>query len=203
MRCIVDNHSNHHQHRSSKRWLLMLIFGIIVVGWIGLIFFFSSQSPNASNRQSRGAVDIFYMLDDHLDFTDTVIYEKAVDFFKNVILQGEYETSNALIRKSAHVGIYLILGFMVSFFAYYYHKRYHLALILGISLPTLIAVMDEYRQSFTGRTSSLSDVVLDGFGATVGTIICLMMLMMIKLGIYIRSIMQKKNKHIEGDKNGD
>jgi len=199
----VDHHSKHHRQRGSKRWLLMLIFGLIVVGWIGLIFFFSSQPPNASHRQSRGAVDVFYMLDDHLDFTDTVIYEKAVDFFKNVILQGQYETSNALIRKSAHVGIYLVLGFMVCLLTYYCHKSYHLAIILGISLPTLIAVMDEFRQSFIGRTSSLNDVVLDGFGATVGTIICLMMLMMIKLGIYIRSIMQKKNKHIEGDKNGD
>ncbi|MDF1617770.1 VanZ family protein [Petrocella sp. FN5] len=186
-----QKHQKHHQQKKTKHPYLLLIMGILVIGWIGLIFYFSSQPPNASNRQSRGAVDVFYMLDDHLDFTDTVIYEKAVDFFKNVILKGQYETSNALIRKSAHVGIYLVLGFMVTLLAYYYHRRYHLAFILGISLPTLIAVMDEYRQSFIGRTSSLDDVVLDGFGATVGTIICLLILMLIKFILYL----SKKHRH--------
>lgn len=188
--------SNHQQDKKKIHIYIMILCGLIVIGWIGLIFYFSSQTPSASNRQSSGAVDVFYMLDDHLDFTDSVYFEKAVYFFKEVILQGRYETSNALIRKSAHVGIYLVLGFMVSLLTFYYHKRYHLALILGISLPTFIAVMDEFRQSFIGRTSSLSDVVLDSFGATVGTILCLLMLLFIKLGMYIRSVLIKKKTPI-------
>jgi VanZ family protein len=199
----MDKNSNHHKNNIKKRPFFLLIFVFVVVFWIGLIFYFSSQPPSSSNRQSKGAVDIFYMLDDHLDFTDSAIYEKAMYFFKDVILQGGYETSNSLLRKSAHVGIYLVLGFMVSLLAYYYHRRYHLAFIIGISLPTLIAVMDEFRQSFIGRTSSLSDVVLDSFGATVGTILCLLMLLLIKFGMYIRGIMFKKNGHKQGEKNGD
>ncbi len=195
----MDKNSNHHLFKNNKRLFLIFIFTGMVVGWIGLIFYFSSQPPSASNRQSNGAVDVFYMLDDHLDFTDSVIYEKAVYFFKQVVLQGRYETSNALIRKSAHVGIYLVLGFMVSLLTYYYHRRYHLAFILGVSIPTLVAVMDEFRQSFIGRTSSLSDVVLDGFGATMGTIICLLMLMLIKLAMLVSGRIQEKHKHIKGD----
>lgn len=199
----MNENQNHHQQKKKRHPYLLLLLGLFVMGWIGLIFYFSSQPPNTSNRQSSEVVDVFYMLDDHLDFTDTIIYEKAVYFFKNVVLQGQYETSNSLIRKSAHVGIYLVLGFMVSLLTYYYHRRYHLAFILGISLPTLIAVMDEFRQSFIGRTSSLSDVVLDGFGATVGTIICLLMLMLIKLGMFVRATMLKnmlkKNNQIKGD----
>ncbi|PKM66614.1 MAG: hypothetical protein CVU95_10050 [Firmicutes bacterium HGW-Firmicutes-2] len=199
----MDKNSNHHKNNIKKRPFFLLIFVLVVVFWIGLIFYFSSQPPSSSNRQSKGAVDIFYMLDDHLDFTDSAIFEKAVYFFKEVILQGRYETSNSLLRKSAHVGIYLVLGFMVSLLVYYYHRRYHLAFILGISLPTLIAVMDEFRQSFIGRTSSLSDVVLDGFGATVGTILCLLMLLLIKFGMYIRGIIFKKHEQTQGEQNGN
>ena len=199
----MKNKSNKNQPPKSKHQLLMLFLGLLILVWIGLIFFFSSQPPGTSHRQSKGAVDVFYMLDDHLDFTDSAIFEKAVYFFKEVILQGRYETSNSLLRKSAHVGIYLVLGFMVSLLVYYYHRRYHLAFILGISLPTLIAVMDEFRQSFIGRTSSLSDVVLDGFGATVGTILCLLMLLLIKFGMYIRGIIFKKHEQTQGEQNGN
>ena len=170
-------HLNQHKKNKNTRSYILFLCGLMVIGWIALIFYFSSQSPSDSYKQSSGAVDVFYILDDYLDFTDTVIYEKSVYFFKEVVLQGRYETSNALIRRSAHVGIYLVLGFMVSLMAFFYYKRYHLAFILGISLPTLIAVMDEFRQSFIGRTSSLNDVALDSFGAAAGAILFLLILM--------------------------
>jgi len=61
-------------------------------------------------------------------------------------------------------------------------RRYILAGMLGVSFPVLIAVLDEYNQKFTGRTSSLEDVLLDGSGALVGT--CLVLaLLVVWLGI--------------------
>jgi VanZ family protein len=177
---------NNNKDKNSKQRIVISLFGIIVMVWIGLIFYFSSQPPGESNRQSKGAVNIFYQLDEHLDFTDTVIYDKAVYFFREVVLQGQYSSSNALIRKSAHVGIYLILGFMICLMSYLYYRKHLLSFILGVTIPTVVAVLDEYHQSFIGRTSSIDDVILDGFGAAVGTVICLTMIMMVKLGIYVK-----------------
>jgi VanZ family protein len=72
-----------------------------------------------------------------------------------------------LVRKTAHFGLYFILGF-ISFFGFYFVSKIYLAVLLGITFPNLIAVMDEYSQQYYNRGSSLNDVIIDLYGIMSG-----------------------------------
>ena len=165
-----------------KKIYITNFFLILILGWIGLIFYFSSQVPEVSHGQSGWAVQFFYKLNDWLDIRDNILYEKISYFIRQILLQGRYETPNAIMRKSAHFGIYMVLGMISCLFSYIHGGRYILAIMLGVSFPVLVAVLDEYNQKFTRRTSSLEDVILDGAGALVGTCLVLVLLV-IWLGI--------------------
>ena len=74
-----------------------------------------------------------------------------------------------IVRKVGHVGIYALLGFFFGRFTYFLGKsrgsRY-------ISMPLLaalmVAVSDEYVQSLVGRSSLVTDVILDFLGVLLG-----------------------------------
>jgi len=75
---------------------------------------------------------------------------------------------NLFIRKNAHVFLYLILAVLVSiaFFAHKYKGKSPLIYIMFICL--LYAALDEFHQSFTGRASLVSDVLIDFSGSLIG-----------------------------------
>lgn len=168
----------------SRKKLSILVF-IIFILWTGIIFYFSSQSPGVSNSQSKMAVRIINKVNDIFDITDTKLYTKAENMVKDIWLFNRYKTPNAVVRKSAHFGIYLILGIITSGFGYIYSKKMLMGFLLGTSLPVVIAVLDEFNQGFVGRTSSLNDVIIDGVGALTGTLAIVFLILIgkiIKLG---------------------
>lgn len=174
-----------------KQGFFKWLFLVFIVIWVGVIFYFSSQVPEVSHKQSGVALDIFHRVDDILDITDTAVFKKAEYFITQVVLDERYETPNAVIRKSAHFGIYMGLGMLASIFAYFYGKKLLLAMLLGVSFPIMIAVFDEYNQKFTGRTSSLEDVLLDGAGAFLGALIVIFFIL---LWIIIRYFWKKAHR---------
>ena len=103
-------------------------------------------------------------------------------------LGDQYADSIALVRKSAHFGIYFILGVFSWLFGYLYSKRLLIGTLLGVSLPSLIAALDEYSQEFVGRGSSLNDVLIDISGAVFANIIILVIYVVYKIckEIYLR-----------------
>ncbi|WP_227057002.1 VanZ family protein, partial [[Clostridium] scindens] len=78
---------------------------------------------------------------------------------------------NANIRKLAHFSIYFTLaaGIYITLAILGVNKFWRFLLTVGICF--CFAFGDEYHQKFTGRTSSMSDVYLDTFGALVSTCI--------------------------------
>lgn len=167
-----------------KQGFFKWLFLIVIVIWVGVIFYFSSQVPEVSHKQSGFALDIFQKVDEILDISDTAVFKKAEYFITQVLLDGRYETPNAVIRKSAHFGIYMGLGMLAAIFSYVYGKKLLLAMLLGVSFPIMIAVFDEYNQKFTGRTSSLEDVLLDGAGAFLGALIVISCILLWRLFRY-------------------
>ena len=76
---------------------------------------------------------------------------------------------NYLVRKAAHFIEFFLLG--VCFSGLFAIIKFYLAKDLvpySFFCVLLIAVIDEYIQSFTGRTSAVSDVWIDFFGAICG-----------------------------------
>ena len=162
-----------------KSRIIGIIFTLLVL-WIGLIFYFSSQPSQNSYAQSGMVITAVKKLDDLFDISHTKIYKSLESLLRDKLFRGRYQSTSAFVRKSAHFGIYFILGIMSSMFGYLYTKKLLITFLLGSSLPILIAVLDELNQSFVGRTSSLEDVILDGAGALMGTILVILIILMVK-----------------------
>ena len=158
----------------------------VLITWIGLIFYFSSQPPGASYNQSGLVIKAMKKIDNIFDVTHIKGYKKLSSLVRDQLFQGRYKSTSALVRKSAHFGIYFILGTICSVFGYLYTKKLLIGFLLGVSLPMVIAVLDEFNQSFVGRTSSVGDVLLDGAGALLGTIIVMIVMIIITLIAHIR-----------------
>lgn len=167
-----------------KKNLGLLLF-IIFILWTGVIFYFSSQPSNVSNTQSKMTVKIITAVNDVFDISDTKIYTKLEGKIKDIWLFDKYQSPNSVVRKSAHFGIYFLLGMISCGFGYIYSKKILMGFLQGFSLPVVIAVLDEFNQKFVGRTSSLNDVIIDGAGAITGTLIIVFLIWVTKIAKFI------------------
>ncbi|WP_245723030.1 VanZ family protein [Natribacillus halophilus] len=128
----------------------VVIAWFLVIGWMGLIFYFSHQSGEDSSALSGGLTENIYHL---LPFWPT-----------------DMESFHSLIRKAAHVGVYFGLGILVIHaFRVTMATRPRRLIIWAWILCTCYAITDEIHQLFIpGRSGEVSDVVLDSIGALVG-----------------------------------
>jgi len=145
---------------------VFLIF-LILVFWIFLIFYFSSRNPLESSQQSSFVTRVLKKIDQVIDFSNTPLFKKVELFLKRIWFKTENVPAEMLVRKTAHFGLYFILGF-ISFLGFYAISKIHLAILLGITFPNLVAVLDEYSQQYYNRGSSLNDVIIDLSGIISG-----------------------------------
>ena len=129
---------------------------ILVILWMGIIFYLSHQPATYSNSLSLG------------------ITEKILIIAKKLVinLDIELDALNYLTRKSAHFISYLILGALV-INATSKNKRINVKwTMISISVCLIYAISDELHQAFVpGRGPAVFDVVIDSFGASVGVFI--------------------------------
>lgn len=83
----------------------------------------------------------------------------------------DYGNLDTLIKKGGHALGYGLLGL-----SYFYALPKRLSkfyrVLTALLMAVLFALSDEYHQSFVqGRSSSLSDVLIDGFGATLALVL--------------------------------
>ena len=83
----------------------------------------------------------------------------------------DYGNLDTLIKKGGHALGYGLLGL-----SYFYALPKRLSkfyrVLTALLMAVLFALSDEYHQSFVqGRNSSLSDVIIDGFGATLALVL--------------------------------
>ncbi len=83
----------------------------------------------------------------------------------------DYGSLDTLIKKGGHALGYGLLGL-----SYFYALPKRLSkfyrVLTALLMAVLFALSDEYHQSFVqGRNSSLSDVLIDGFGATLALVL--------------------------------
>ena len=89
------------------------------------------------------------------------------------------KTFNYVVRKAAHITEYTLLGLALGGQVWYVgklndkHKRWYIIATLFTGLA--IASIDEIIQSFTGRTNSVSDVLIDFTGVIIGMGIVLLL----------------------------
>lgn len=151
-----------------------LIAWILVVFWMGVIFYFSSQPAVQSAKLS------------------THVTELTISFFGFDMGVGGLEF---YIRKSAHFIVYLILGGLTLHALKW--SRVSRATVVAFAICVFYAISDEFHQLFVlGRSAQVRDVFIDGIGAAMGILLCVLL---IKLVVRINlAHLAKKSKTLEG-----
>ncbi len=120
--------------------------GIFIASFtVIIIFWFSSKPSNVSMEQSN----------------KVLIKMNLIDQYDVEAMTPKYDRLTFLIRKGAHVIIFMILGAGVAMVM-------EEDTVKIIMLIVLLAIFDELHQSFNGRGASLSDVFLDMGGGFTG-----------------------------------
>ena len=128
---------------------LLVILFVLVAIVIGFIFSNSMQNSVESHRASG-------------------IIEEIVKPIICRICGNDAVDINYIVRKGAHLAEFCLLGLAVMGVIFTVGLKYF---GYGLFSVLLVAVTDEYIQSFFDRTSSVKDVLIDFTGAMMGFVI--------------------------------
>ncbi len=164
---------------------LRIISVVLLLGWMGLIFYLSGQNADQSSGMSGGLIEYVIKL-----FTPNI---------NSAALEKAVESLQFIVRKSAHFTAYGVLGLLGFISVVTYHKI-PLAVRCAVSLviSVLYSVSDEYHQTFvSGRSGELRDIFIDSLGALTGIIFALIIYKIYKAIKNRRSGKMKKKQYIE------
>lgn len=173
--------------RDLRKGILIFLLLMLLFLWVGVIFYFSSETPERSSQRSGYVYTILKKLDHVLDFSKTEAFRKLVSLFKKLLGATSEISTIELIRSSAHFGFYAILGFVTSLFFWLWKRDFLVSLVVGTSLPSVVAILDEFNQAFYRRQSTVVDAFVDLMGATFGTVLAHLLITLIVLLKYLKS----------------
>lgn len=143
---------------------------ILLVCWMGVIFYFSSQTADESSAVSGGFIQ--------------VLAEKFYPEFNELTVEKQQEivaSFQFIARKGAHLATFSALGFF-SFltFVSYTTLKFKTRAFWSFLIPTLYAVSDEVHQYFVpGRSCELRDFMIDFFGIVISVLFCVWFVLII------------------------
>lgn len=151
------------------------IYGLLAALWVGVLFFFSGQSGEESGALSGRLTEILFGW----------LIDRGADA----------ERLEFLLRKAAHMGIFAVEGFLLSMslgFALRRRAAFGWAMLASAAL----AAANELHQTLPGgRVCSAADVLIDSFGALLGTALAAALLHWLSL----RASRKGKNDDTTGD----
>ena len=128
--------------RNTKRWIALLV-------WVGVIFFFSTDSFSSSDT-SR-------------------ILMPVLKFLLPSLSPEHLQTAHIVCRKAGHVLEYFVLGVLAWRAVTASPAGWLRPELFTIALVLAVALSDEFHQSFMpSRTGALADVGFDLFGGIMG-----------------------------------
>ncbi|MBR6406065.1 MAG: VanZ family protein [Lachnospiraceae bacterium] len=158
-----------------------IVFLILVILWMGMIFFFSSETAEESASLSGSVTESLA----RFFFRDWFTQENAAQLPERM---GKLEY---LIRKGAHFTEYLVLGGLLALFFSTIRMKYSLRILTNTLIGVVYAVSDEFHQSFVdGRAMQGFDILIDSLGVFFGALIFSGISAMI-----IVSFVRKRKKH--------
>jgi len=136
---------------------------LLCIFWMGFIFYMSSNNGQISHEES---IKVVNFIQDKTITKDSNVNKNTVNE-----LQVKAKNLDYIIRKNAHAFMYMVLAFLVGNILFVFNKRGADAIIYILFICLFYALTDEFHQSFVpGRTSLVSDVLVDFGGALIGLI---------------------------------
>lgn len=126
------------------------IISVLILLIIALVFSNSFKNEEASHGISNTVADMI----------EPILAQ---------VMDTEGLDVNQLIRKAAHLSEFAVLGILVMSLLIRVWHRYQWNLFgFGFFLVLLVAVLDEYIQTFSDRSGKVEDILLDLAGALLG-----------------------------------
>lgn len=150
---------------------LRVLSVICLLGWMGLIFYFSHQTAEQSSAVSGSVIGLlaerFYP-----DFELLSSFEK----------QSLISSLQSVVRSVAHFCIYGGLGFFAYLtFVSYVNLKYKVRVFWMLETCLLYAISDEFHQTFIdGRSMQLIDIAVDFAGVVTAVLICSLFVFIVK-----------------------
>ena len=133
-----------------------IIKWILVILWMGLIFYFSSLNSDSSTEQSRSVVNKTNIVE---------IYEEK----NNTDNETALEDVDRIFRKVAHVIEYLVLAVLLCLALSEYNLSLNKILLISFIVCLLYSVSDEAHQLLvSGRSGEIRDIIIDNVGCIIG-----------------------------------
>lgn len=138
-----------------------LILWVAAIAWASTLFFFSGQDANESGRLSMWVTQHVMRIFPWLPF--------------------ELEQVHFFVRKTAHFCIFALEGFLLGLALMKTLPRKGPAGVLAAVSCAVVAVLNEYHQSFSeGRSCELRDMIIDSSGALAGVLVGALLLYIIE-----------------------
>jgi VanZ family protein len=134
-----------------------IILWMVVVLWMVLIYRFSAQVADESNKLSTGVTEI------------------VIETVEKIAPEFDFDTEalNGIIRKNAHFLMYFLLGIFV-FSAIGSNVPLRQRFVAALLICSLYAATDEVHQMFVpGRGPAVMDVFIDSSGTCMGILVYL------------------------------
>ncbi|TCT12847.1 VanZ family protein [Natranaerovirga pectinivora] len=139
-----------------SKYLKASITIVLVLCWMGVIFYMSSQPATQSSELSRG------------------VTANIIEIVERVMpdLNIQVGDIHKAVRKSAHFFVFLVLGILVINMLKICGVIGIKGIIFTLLICIMIAIADEVYQLYVpGRSGEVSDVIIDTAGALVGILI--------------------------------
>ena len=155
--------------KNEKKNLLRIVLLVLIIITFIIIFKFSGQNAEKSTSLSRGLT--MYIIN---------LAQKSKMFLESNFLNSPLQVE-IFLRKMAHFTIYMILGILVMSFINLFRFKKGEKIAITILAGLGYAAFDELHQSFVpGRTALLTDVMIDTIGVTIGCLIVLGIIALIR-----------------------
>ena len=135
-----------------------IIKWILVVLWMGLIFYFSSRNSEDSTVQSQSVVN-------KTNFVE--IYESKT----NVDSETALEDVDRIIRKIAHAIEFLVLAVLLCSALSEHNLSINKVLLISFIICLIYSASDEAHQLLvSGRSGEIRDIIIDNIGTLLGLV---------------------------------
>ena len=148
---------------------------ILIILWMGIVFYFSHQPSIKSAKLSGG------------------ITNRVLSFYNGWENKTPKQKKDAekVIRKIAHFSIYTLGGILILLHMNLYKISTKKKILLSFLIGAFYAITDEIHQLFIpGRSGEIRDVCIDSLGIITGIII------MILINVIVSKIREKKKQNI-------
>lgn len=144
-----------------------IILGILIIIWMGTVFFFSNQPSIKSSNTSKGVIE---------KITNRI---PNMNNATNAEKEGLIEELQTPVRKLAHFSLYTVGGILILLYLNQFNLTEKRKIIYSFIIGVVYATTDEIHQLFViGRSCELRDVCIDSLGIVfgIGIAICIIKL---------------------------